>query len=118
MQFGDRADDYIAAAGHYGAKSRDLIRHYATDMGFEYLSAESKEEYLAQLDHFVTAEEMDKPIIFEVFTDSEDESTALQKIRNLVIDPHQQKVKNILGAAKKVLGEERYYKLARKVGRS
>ena len=118
VQFGDRADDYIAAAGHYGAKSRDLIRHYATDMGFEYLSAESKEEYLAQLDHFVTAEEMDKPIIFEVFTDSEDESTALQKIRNLVIDPHQQKVKNILGAAKKVLGEERYYKLARKVGRS
>ena len=118
VQFGDRADDYIAAAGHYGAKSRDLIRHYATDIGFEYLSAESKEEYLAQLDHFVTAEEMDKPIIFEVFTDSEDESTALQKIRNLVIDPHQQRVKNILGAAKKVLGEERYYKLARKVGRS
>lgn len=117
-KFGDGADDYIAAAGHYGAKSRDLIRHYATDMGFEYLSAESKEEYLAQLDHFITAEELDKPIIFEVFTDSEDESSALQKMRNLVIDPRQQRVKNILDGAKKVLGEERYFKLKRKVSKS
>lgn len=116
-KFGDSADEYIAASGHYGSKSRDLIRHYATDMGFEYLSAESKEEYLAQLDYFVTPDELAKPIIFEVFTDSEDESAALQKIRNLVIDPYRQRVKKIEGAAKTVLGEDRYLKLRRKVGK-
>lgn len=114
-QFGDSADEYIAAAGHYGAKSRDLIRHYATDMGFEYLSAENKEEYLAQLDYFVTTKEVDKPIIFEIFTDSEEESCALQKIRNLVIDPHEKHVKNILDITKKVLGEKKYITLTRKV---
>ena len=48
-KFGDNADQYIAAAGHYGNQSRDLIRHYAVDMGFEYLKAENKEEYLEQL---------------------------------------------------------------------
>lgn len=114
-QFGDNADEYIAASGHYGAKSKDLIKHYATDMGFEYLYSENKEDFLAKLAHFVTSEELDKPIIFEVFTDSADESNALQIIRNLVIDPYQQGVKTILNTAKKILGEERYNKLKRKV---
>ena len=30
--FGEAADDYIAAAGHYGNKSRQLVRHYAEDL--------------------------------------------------------------------------------------
>lgn len=116
-QFGDGADEYIAAAGHYGKQSRDLIRHYAVDMGFEYLSAENKEEFLSQLDFFVTTQEVDKPIVFEVFTDSEEESSALQKIRNLVVAPREKRVKNILNATKKVLGEKNYYALARKVSK-
>lgn len=114
-KFGESADEYIAAAGHYGKQSRDLIRHYAIDMGFEYFCAENKEEYLEQLDHFVTLEKLDKPIVFEVFTDSEDESNALQSLRNLIISPKQKRVKKILSVTKKVLGEKLYYTLARKV---
>ncbi|MGN0323993.1 MAG: thiamine pyrophosphate-binding protein [Oliverpabstia sp.] len=103
-KFGDSADEYIAAAGHYGKKSRDLIRHYAIDMGFEYLSAENKEEYLSQLDYFVMQEKADKPIIFEVFTDSEEESKALQIIRNLIISPREKCIKSILDIGKKIIG--------------
>lgn len=114
-QFGDSADAYIAAAGHYGAKSRDLIRHFAADLGFEYLSAENKEEYLAQLDHFVTTKEVRKPMIFEVFTDSEDESNALHKIRNSIVDPQAKRTKVVLDTAKKILGKKRYTILSRKV---
>lgn len=114
-KFGDSADEFIAAAGHYGKQSRDLVRHYAADMGFEYLSAENKEEYLRQLDYFVTTKEVEKPMIFEVFTDSEEESRALQIIRNLVVDPRQKRVKKILNTTKKVLGEKNYYALVRKV---
>lgn len=33
-QFGEDTDVYIAAAGHYGNKSKDLVRHYAEDLGF------------------------------------------------------------------------------------
>ena len=112
---GDSADEYVAAAGHYGSKSRDLIRHFAVDVGFAYLCAEKKEEYLGQLDYFLTTEELDKPVIFEVFTDSEEESNALKTIRNLVIDPRKKRVKNIMDTAKKVLGEKKYAMLAKKV---
>ena len=58
---------------------------------------------------------MDKPIVFEVFTDSEDESNALQSLRNLIISPKQKRVKKILSVTKKVLGEKLYYTLAREV---
>ena len=48
--FGEEADNYIAAAGHFGNKSHDLVRHYAEDLGFEYLTADNKEEYLNNID--------------------------------------------------------------------
>ena len=47
--FGADADSFIAAAGHYGKQSRQLIKHYAEDLGFEYLTAATKEEYLSHL---------------------------------------------------------------------
>ncbi|MDE6327564.1 MAG: 2-succinyl-5-enolpyruvyl-6-hydroxy-3-cyclohexene-1-carboxylate synthase [Duncaniella sp.] len=79
--FGNEADHFIAAAGHYGNKSHNLVRHYAEDLGFEYITAETKEEYLTNLDRFLTPLTDDsRPILFEVFTDSEDESNALKTI--------------------------------------
>lgn len=35
--FGDSADEFVAAAGHYGNQSPKLVKHYAEDLGFEYL---------------------------------------------------------------------------------
>lgn len=93
--FGDEADLYIAAGGHFGNKSRQLVRHFAEDLGFEYMSAESKEEYLANLDRFVIPEITDRPMLFEVFTSSEDESDSLMAIRHSVI--------NSTGQARKIL---------------
>lgn len=84
--FGEEADRFIAAAGHYGNKSHDLVRHYATDLGFEYLTASSKEEYEQNLDKFVSDKMTDKPLLFEVFTDSEDESDALRMMQHIKED--------------------------------
>ncbi len=78
--FGDEADLYIAAGGHYGGQSKDLVKHYTQDLGFEYLTASNKEEYLSQVDAFVNPQMIDRPIVFEVFTHSEDESDALKTI--------------------------------------
>ena len=116
-QFGNSADDYIAAAGHYGSKSRDVIRHFATDMGFEYLCADNKEDYLAQVDYFTTDKVLEKSIVFEIFTDSEKESAALRKIRNLIVDPREKRVKDILDTTKKIIGEKPYAMLAKGVRR-
>ncbi len=82
-EFGDETNDYIAAAGHYGNKSRELVKHYATNLGFEYLLAENKEEFLAHCDRFFTREHLTKPILFEVFTDYRDEAKAIEILYNL-----------------------------------
>lgn len=86
-RFGESADPYMAAAGHYGNKSPLLIRHYAEDLGYEYLSASNKKEYLDVVDRFLDPSSHERPLLLEIFTDNEDESRALELINNLVSDP-------------------------------
>lgn len=111
-RFGKDADAYMAAAGHFGKKSHRLIRHYAEDMGYEYLSADSKESYLKNIDRFLTPEITDRPMLFEIFTDSKDESDAIYLMRHLAVSKKgeaKQVVKKVLGekgvsVVKKLLG--------------
>lgn len=111
--FGDEADFYIAAGGHYGNKSKDLVKHYAQDLGFEYMMADSKETFLSQIDEFVKPELTSKPMIFEVFTTNEDESDALKAIYASLSDSTgkmRNMVRNVFGQkgvdlAKKIIGK-------------
>ena len=111
-QFGDEADAFMAAAGHFGDKSRTLVKNFASDLGFEYLSASGKAEYLELLPRFVSPESRERPMVLEVFTDSQDESDALEAISNIAHDSKgaaKQLVKKALGQkgidmAKKMLG--------------
>lgn len=111
--FGDSADAYMAAAGHYGNQSRDLVRHYAEDLGCEYLMADSKDSYLANMERFLTAEITDRSMVFEVFTDSQLESDALEKIYHLK--------KSAKGQAKeairKILGSKGTERVKKMLGR-
>lgn len=84
--FGEEADLFIAAAGHYGNKSTSLVRHYAEDLGFEYLTASDKDEYLKVVERITAPGITDKPMLLEVFTNSEDESNALETIQHLLTD--------------------------------
>jgi len=81
-KFGDEADEYIAAAGHFGKQSRVLVKEYVQNLGFTYLSASSKEEFLDNVEKFTDENIGDKSIVFEVFTLTDDENDALKKIRN------------------------------------
>ena len=76
--FGDDADKYMAAAGHFGNKSKTLIKHYAEDLGFDYISASNKEEFLSKCEYFINPDVNHAPILFEVFTNNQDESDALK----------------------------------------
>lgn len=84
--FGDDADKYMAAAGHFGAKSPVLVKHFAEDLGFQYLSATCKDEFLTALDLFTTPNITDRPMILEVFTSHEDESEALRLMTSIDFD--------------------------------
>ena len=79
---GERVHDFIAAKGHFGSQSPQLVRHYAEDLGFEYLSASTKEEFLSAYEHFVS-DSGAKSIVFECFTTAQDDRAALNAIRSL-----------------------------------
>lgn len=85
-KFGPQGDLFMAAAGHFGNKSQDLVKHYATDLGFTYLTASDKESFMAQSKVFFAPEMQERPIVFEVFTDSDDESDAIKQMRSIIPD--------------------------------
>ena len=95
--FGEFADTFIAASNHYGNKSSQLIKHYAEDLGFIYLSASNKKDFEQNIGLFLTSSK-EKAIIFEIFTNSEDESDSIRSICNTLKSPPntKQKLKNFI----------------------
>ena len=103
---GDEADKFIAAAGHYGNMSNLLVKNYAENLGYDYLKAANKEEFISGIEHFLSPHIGDRPILFEVFTETDDESNALETILNIVIDQKALIKSNIKKAVKKVVGDK------------
>ena len=83
------------------------MRNFVQDLGFEYITAKNKIEYLEKANYFFNEEIYKKPIVFEVFTDSINESNAIKIMRNLETTT-KGKIKKIL---KKVLGTNKIEKL-------
>lgn len=75
--FKDDVDLYISAAGHFGKQSPTLVRDYAQNLGFKYLTASTKEEFLSNIDEYLNPE-ISQSYIFEIFTQDVNESEALK----------------------------------------
>ncbi|MCR6653792.1 MAG: thiamine pyrophosphate-dependent enzyme [Cellvibrionaceae bacterium] len=58
--FGESADEFIAAAGHFGNKSSILVRHYSQALGFDYLTASNKAEFLDVYEKFIEGKNREK----------------------------------------------------------
>ena len=114
---GEDADEYVAAAGHYGQKSPVLVKHYAEDLGYKYLQASSKEEFLTNLDTFLNPEIGQQPMLFEVFTTTEGESNAIQTMRTFLIDNKTMFKNKIMGSVRVVLGKKAIETIKRITGR-
>ena len=74
--WGSDTDELIAAHGHFGS-----AKSWAESMGFAYLRAETKEAFDGQIDAFCDPERFRQPVVFEVFTNAEDEQAALKNLR-------------------------------------
>jgi 2-succinyl-5-enolpyruvyl-6-hydroxy-3-cyclohexene-1-carboxylate synthase len=107
-KFGTDGDKFMAAAGHFGNKSPELVKHFAQDLGYQYMSASNKMEFLEVCDTFFAPKPSDCPIVFEVFTDSDDESEAIHLLRSALTDS----TGSIKQLARSVLG----VKLTSKIG--
>lgn len=101
-KLGDDADLYIAANGHYGNKSKTLMRDYAQNLGFEYFCASNKQEFNEVYERFLIGEVTDRPMLFEVFTNSIDESAALEAMLRIA----KAEIKGLKGFAKQALGQK------------
>ena len=84
--FGEDTDKFIAASGHNGNQSPELVKGLAHSLGFQYLSAHNKEEFLSVKEQFTNPKIENKPIIFEVFTNTEEEVDSLRLLRQTVVD--------------------------------
>ena len=82
-QFGESADQFIAACGHFGNMSKTLVKSFAENLGFEYLTASNKEEFEATYARFVTEEPADKPMLFEIFPEADSEIKNLDVVRHI-----------------------------------
>lgn len=94
-RFGEDSKPYMAADGHFANQSRDLVRHYATDLGLGYRAADSKEAFEEVLPWFLG--DSDRSLVLECFTRTEDESEAHRLINALV--PHQTTAREAVSAA-------------------
>ena len=83
---GEAVGNYVAAEGHFGNKSPNLLKHFVEDLGFMYLKASNKKEYLEALPLFISPEIGNKPILFEIFTTPDDETEAINIMKNLKTD--------------------------------
>ncbi|MDO3693635.1 thiamine pyrophosphate-binding protein [Wenyingzhuangia sp. chi5] len=82
-EFGNSADAFVAASGHYGQKSPKLVKNYAENLGFEYLTASNKKEFTDVYKRFLESDITEKSMFFEVFTENEKESYALERMLNI-----------------------------------
>lgn len=103
--FGDDANRFMAAGGHFGNKSSKLVKHYAEDLGYRYLSATNKEEFMSALEDFTNPQLMDKSMIFEVFTNAKDESDALHLMSHIQSDAKGIMRNKLKSAVRNVAGE-------------
>ena len=102
IHFGDDITSrFIAASGHFGNSSKDLVRHYAEDLGFTYLTASNKEEFESALPRFLDAE-ITKPMVMEAFTTAEYEREAFAMMSKLQTPEPSKKAQ----IARQVLGDD------------
>lgn len=104
--FGEDTNEFIAAAGHYGSKSPNLVRHYASDLGFEYLTASDKDTFAAVAERFTEPGQTDSPILMEIFTKDTDEVEAQRQIMDLYMDEETAKRRAMKDSLKRLLGDK------------
>ena len=104
-EFGDAADPYMAAASHFGNKSISLVKDLAYNLDFYYMSAANKEEYLSLIDQFVDSNISDQPMIFEVFTNTAEESKAYEAIQYVMVDTKTTLITKLKNVVRSVVGQ-------------
>ena len=76
------------------------------------MTASDKESFQSVLPRFVIPEMTDKPMLFEVFTNGEDESEAYKIMRRLVVDIKEEIKGKAIDSVRKAIGDTTARKIA------
>lgn len=93
-----KIDNLIAASGH----NKGGAEGWAKSCGFHYMRAQTKEDFLAQINEFCNGD-FDKPVLFEVFTTTEDEQQGLKLMKNCNRNSLQEGLINCYKKVKKII---------------
>lgn len=104
---GNDVDQFVAARGHNGHQSAQLLKHLAEDLGYQYLSASSKEEYMKELPSFTNPKITEKPIIFELFVKPENDVEAIKLISGIFSDAQDDIKRELVKGVTTIVGEKR-----------
>lgn len=99
-------EKFFSACGHFSNKNHNLVRDFAENLGFEYISASNKEEVLNSIDKFVNPEISLKSMIFEIFVEPENDMDAVDIVRNIRKDLSTAAVSKVKAATVKILGDK------------
>ncbi|MBR2247910.1 MAG: 2-succinyl-5-enolpyruvyl-6-hydroxy-3-cyclohexene-1-carboxylate synthase [Clostridia bacterium] len=106
LQYKTDVGSYIAADNHF-----KNAEGWARTQGFDYISATNKESFNSNINSFLG--ESEKPIIFEIFTDPEDEkratTTIIDKNRNETFSEEMKS--NLKKSIKTIMGDKNASKI-------
>ena len=83
-RFGVKTNVYVAAQGHNGNQSKELVRGICKNLEILYISSSNKEEYLNNERYWI--EKHDKPVIHEIFFFFLSEQLAMDMINHIAVD--------------------------------
>ena len=111
--FVNEVDRFISAGGHFGHQSPNLVKNFVRELGFEYITASSKDDFLRVSETFVSPNIGERSIVFEVFVNLSDENEALYKLWHIEessIVRAKSMIRNVLNGGELFAtgGEERY----------
>ena len=107
------ADMYFAAGGHNGNQSRNILKHFSEDLGFEYIPIESKEDYLNNVEYITSSQMHDKALLVEVFVSMQNDDFSYDVTKKTVISS-QTAIKDM---ARSILGEDKIRGIKRIIGK-
>lgn len=94
----EKTDILIAAANH----NKGGAKGWVESCGFKYMTADTKESFFSQIDAFCN-NDFDQPVLFEVFTTTNDEQIGLGLMRSFNRNSLEESVINVYKTVKKVL---------------
>lgn len=94
----NKTNTLIGAMDH----NKNGAKGWAESCGFDYLCADSKENFLSQINNFCNGD-FEKPVLFEVFTTIEEEQKGLDLMRSYNRNPLEEGVINAYKIIKKGL---------------